>query len=170
MSSGGRETERKYLIRMPEASFLTGGEIWEIRQTYLVAGRGNRRVRAVVCRGETRYFYTEKERVSVLTSIEREREIDGETYRAYLSEARPDSAEVVKTRYRIPYAGHTLEIDVYPFWRDTAILEVELAEEGEQVKLPAWVSILREVTAEPLYKNTNIARFLKNHPGEPLPL
>lgn len=170
MSSGGRETERKYLIRMPEASFLTGGEIWEIRQTYLVAGRGNRRVRAVVCRGETRYFYTEKERVSVLTSIEREREIDGDAYRAYLSEARPDSAEVVKTRYRIPYAGHTLEVDVYPFWRDTAVLEVELAEEGEPVKLPAWVSILREVTAEPLYKNTNIARFLKNHPGEPLPL
>lgn len=170
MSSGGRETERKYLIRMPGASLLTGGEVWEIRQTYLVAGRGNRRVRAVVCRGETRYFYTEKERVSVLTSIEREREIDGDAYRAYLSEARPDSAEVVKTRYRIPYAGHTLEIDVYPFWRDTAVLEVELAEEGEQVTLPPWVTVLREVTAEPLYKNTNIARFLKNHPGEPLPL
>lgn len=170
MSSGGRETERKYLIRMPGASLLTGGEVWEIRQTYLVAGRGNRRVRAVVCRGETRYFYTEKERVSVLTSIEREREIDGDAYRAYLSEARPDSAEVVKTRYRIPYAGHTLEIDVYPFWRDTAVLEVELSEEGEQVTLPAWVTVLREVTAEPLYKNTNIARFLKDHPGEPLPL
>ena len=170
MNNGGRETERKYLIRMPEASFLNGGEVWEIRQTYLVAGRGNRRVRAVVCRGEMRYFYTEKERVSALTSIEREREIDGDTYRAYLSEARPDSAEVVKTRYRIPYAGHTLEIDVYPFWRDTAVLEVELAWEGDRAELPSAVTVLREVTEEPLYKNTNIARFLKEHPGEPLPI
>lgn len=170
MNNGGRETERKYLIRMPERSFFSRGEVWELRQTYLNAERGNRRVRAVICRGETRYYYTEKERVSALTSIEREREIDGAAYHAYLKEARPDSAEVVKTRYRIPYAGHTLEIDVYPFWRDTAVLEVELAEEGERVVLPPELTILREVTEEPLYKNTNIARFLKEYPGEPLPI
>ena len=59
---------------------------------------------------------------------------------------------------------------MYPFWRDTAVLEVELAEEGERAELPPELTILREVTEEPLYKNTNIARFLKEHPGEPLPI
>lgn len=170
MNTQGLETERKYLIRMPDAAFLSGGEVWEIRQTYLTAARGNRRVRAVTTAGNTRYIYTEKQRVSPLTSIEREREISAEEYRTLLADARPDSVDVIKTRYRIPFSGHTLEIDVYPFWQDTAVLEVELSEEQERVVLPPEIVILREVTEEPLYKNTNIARFLKEHPGEPLPI
>ena len=122
MNTQGLETERKYLIRMPDAAFLSRGEVWEIRQTYLTAAKGSRRVREVRTRDKTQYIYTEKERVSAMTSVEREREIDLAAYRTLLADARPDSAEVVKTRYRIPYAGHTLEIDVYPFWSTTAVL------------------------------------------------
>lgn len=170
MNTQGLETERKYLIRMPDAAFLSRGEVWEIRQTYLTAAKGNRRVREVRTRDKTQYIYTEKERISALTSVEREREIDLAAYRTLLADARPDSAEVVKTRYRIPYAGHTLEIDVYPFWSRTAVLEVELLAEDETAPLPPEVCVIREVTEEPLYKNTNIARFLKEHPGEPLPV
>ena len=170
MNTQGLETERKYLIRMPDAAFLARGEVWEIRQTYLTAAEGNRRVREIRTRDKTQYLYTEKKRLSPLTSVECEREITLAEYRALLADARPDSNEVIKTRYRIPHGGHMLEIDVYPFWSDTAVLEVELSAESEAVSLPREVSVIREVTEEPLYKNTNIARYLKEHPGEPLPV
>lgn len=170
MKKIGSETERKYLIRMPAHDLLAQGEVWEIRQTYLRAQTGSRRVRAVTTAGATRYFETSKQRISILTAHEEEREIDEATYRAYLTEALPDSAEVVKTRYRIPYAGHMLEIDVYPFWSEVAVLEIELTDERDTTPVPPTLSVLREVTAEPLYKNTNIARFLYAHPHEPLPI
>lgn len=170
MSDRELEIERKYLIRMPGCDFFCRGEVWEIRQTYLRSDLGNRRVRAVSAGDSVRYFYTEKKRISPLTSIEREREIDAAEYRALLEDARDDSAEILKTRYRIPFAGHILEIDVYPFWWDTAVLEVELSAEEERAELPPEIEVLREVTEEPLYKNTNIAVFLKEHPGEPLPV
>lgn len=170
MNGTEMETERKYLIRMPARELLARGEVWEIRQTYLRAQTGSRRVRAVTTAGATRYFETRKQRISPLTAHEVEREIDEPTYRALLAEALPDSAEVVKTRYRIPCAGHILEIDVYPFWSEVAVLEIELNDEQDTMPVPPPLSVLREVTAEPLYKNTSIARFLYAHPGEPLPI
>lgn len=170
MSGAGLEIERKYLIIMPPAAFLAAGEVWEITQTYLKAEEGNRRVREIRTAAGTTYVYTAKQRINALTCREEEREIDRETYLAYLDEARPDSAPVCKTRYRVPHAGHLLEIDVYPFWKDTAVLEVELTNEEDIPLLPEQIRILREVTGEALYKNTNIARFLREHPGEPLPL
>ena len=170
MSGVGLEIERKYLISMPEAAFLAEGERWEITQTYLKAEDGNRRVREVRSAGGTKYIYTAKQRVSALTCREEEREIDRKTYLRLLDEARPDSAPVCKIRYRIPHAGYLLEIDVYPFWQTAAVLEVELTSEQDTPLLPPQIHLLREVTGEALYKNTNIARFLREHPGEPLPL
>ena len=158
MNTQELETERKYLIRMPDAAFLSRGEVWEIRQTYLTAAKGNRRVREVRTRDKTQYIYTEKERVSALTSVEREREIDLAAYRTLLTDARPDSAEVVKTRYRIPYAGHTLEIDVYPFSQDKAIMRAALPENAPVLTAPPEITVLREVTGDPAYKNRQLAK------------
>ncbi len=165
----GIETERKYLIRLPEEGFLARGEKWEITQTYLTAAHGNRRVREVKTDGVIKYIYTEKHRLSVLSCREEEREIPRDAYLALLTEARADSAPVRKTRYRIPCGGHMLEIDRFPFWSDTALLEVELDGENDPFSLPDTVTVLREVTGDPLYKNTNIARYLKAHPNEALP-
>ncbi len=167
------EIERKFLIAMPSGAYLggAGATKWEIAQTYLThAGEGSRRVRRTECGGNVTYTMTVKTRRTAMTCTEQERELTETEYQAALSEARPDSETVHKCRYRIPYAGHTLEIDVYPFWQDTAVLEVELQSEDEAFGLPPEIRVLREVTGEGLYKNTSIARFLHDHPGEPLPL
>ena len=52
----------------------------------------------------------------------------------------------------------------------TIPMSVTVSAEDETAPLPPEVCVIREVTEEPLYKNTNIARFLKEHPGEPLPV
>lgn len=163
MSEGKHcEIERKYLIRMPDEGMLSsidGCEIWQIEQIYLRPGPGcTRRIRRVVENGEARWYRTFKRRISALTSEEDEGRISAEEYQAYRKEADPERRAIVKLRYRIPYAGHILEIDVYPFWTDRAVLEIELEREDEQVRIPAWLEVIREVTDDARYKNVRLAK------------
>ena len=171
MSTGsGLEIERKYLIRYPDADVLSrqpGCERWDITQTYLTDGEGKqtRRVRKLVINGETRYIRTFKRHVSALTSAEDEAVIDRDAYEALLRERDESRSPIVKTRYRIPYKGHVIEIDIYPFWQDRAILEVELEREDEAAELPKYIRVIRDVSGEKAYKNRQLA---KRVPMEPI--
>lgn len=157
------ETERKYLIRMPDESRLKaipGCEIWEIEQIYLSDGSmgETRRIRSVLCKGQYRYFRTEKKRISALSSIEDESEISQETFSALKREADPMLQTIFKRRYRIPYAERKLEFDLYSFWQDRATLEIELSDEAAMPAIPEWIEIIRDVSAEAAYKNRYLAQ------------
>ncbi len=156
------EIEIKYLIALPEEAFLRaqpGCEIWEIEQIYLTAEPGTtRRIRRVVENGETRYYRTFKRPVSVLTSDEDEGQISCEAYEAYRAEADSEKQPILKTRYRIPHAGQVLEFDLYPFWTDRAVMEIELESESQQPVVPGWVKVLKDVTADYRYKNSQLAK------------
>ena len=60
----------------------------------------------------------------------------------------------------IPFDFHVLEIDLYPFWNDQAVLEVELKSEEEAFLLPPEIRVIREVTEDPRYLNSSLAREL----------
>lgn len=162
------EIERKFLIRMPDIATLTaqpGCRVLELVQTYLAAPQGvTARVRQ--CREGARltWWRTEKRRLSDKTAIENEAEIEETTYRAALATADPTRRPIEKRRYAIPYAGHILEIDVYPFWEDCAILEVELQSEDEAFALPPYLTLIREVTADRRYKNAQLAKHIPPDP------
>ncbi len=165
------EIERKCIIEMPSEEFLSQGTVKHIIQTYLTAPAGeNRRVRRSECGDKVVFTETVKRRISAMSCFEDEREIGEAEYEACLQDARSDSLPVEKTRYVVPYAGHLLEIDVYPFWQDHAILEVELESEETPLTLPPEITVVREVTGEGMYKNTNIAKFLFEHPNGILPV
>ena len=156
------EIERKYLIRYPDIALLQaqkGVEQWEIVQIYLtVPGPGEtRRIRQVVCNGEIRYYKTFKRRLSSLSCEEDEGEIDQLEYIRLSQEGEPSCKPLGKTRYRIPYQGHLLEFDIYPFWKDRAIMEIELEREDEGAAIPDYVRIIRDVSADPAYKNRSLA-------------
>ncbi len=163
MSAGKHcEIERKYLIRYPDIKTLQaqkGGEQWEIVQIYLtVSGPGEtRRIRQVVSGGEIKYYKTFKKHLTDLTNEEDEGEIDQLEYIHLCQEQQPGCKPVGKTRYRIPYEGHILEFDIYPFWNDRAILEIELEREDEGAAIPDYVQIIRDVSADPAYKNRSLA-------------
>lgn len=156
------ETERKFLIRMPEISLLKsieGVRVRHIEQTYLCREDGkNARVRRIDEDGKIRYVKTLKERISTLSCYEEEYEIDREQYEREFLRADNSKSTVIKTRYCIPFSEHIIEIDVYPFWNDRAILEVELAGEDEQFSLPSYISVVKEVSEDKRYKNTNLAK------------
>lgn len=163
MSAGKHcEIERKYLIRYPDVKTLKaqkGVQQWEIVQIYLtVSGPGEtRRIRQVVSGGEIKYYKTFKKRLTDLSNEEDEGEIDQLEYIHLCQEQQPGCKPVGKTRYRIPYEGHILEFDIYPFWNDRAILEIELEREDEGAAIPDYVQIIRDVSADPAYKNRSLA-------------
>jgi len=163
MSAGKHcEIERKYLIRYPDIKTLQaqkGVEQWEIVQIYLtVSGPGEtRRIRQVVSGGEIKYYKAFKKHLTDLTNEEDEGEIDQLEYIHLCQEQQPGCKPLGKTRYRIPYEGHILEFDIYPFWNDRAILEIELEREDEGAAIPDYVQIIRDVSADPAYKNRSLA-------------
>ncbi len=164
------EIERKYLIRLPDEGLLESLAVrrdW-IEQTYLDAEAGTtERVRSRRSPGgQPVYTHTVKKRRSALTREERETEIGPEEYESLLRRADPALKVICKTRWCIPWEGHTLEVDVFPFWSDRALLEVELTGEEDAVALPKWVGLLREVTEDPAYTNRALAEKV---PYESLP-
>ena len=166
MSAGKHcEIERKYLIRYPDIRTLKaqkGVEQWEIMQIYLtVSGPGEtRRIRQVVSGGELKYYKTFKKRLSDLSCEEDEGEIDQLEFIRLCQEQQPGCRPLNKTRYRVPYAGHVLEFDIYPFWEDRAIMEIELTSEAEGAAIPDYVRIVRDVSADLAYKNRSLAEHV----------
>lgn len=157
------EIEHKYLIAMPDHSLLLHGRKLSITQTYLLADCGEtHRVRRIAEGDKITYTETRKRRINDLHAMENEREVSAEEYEKLLTLADPSRAPIEKVRYLLPHGARTLEIDVYPFWQDRAILEIEVASEGEVVTLPPFICVLFEVTGDKRYKNVNLAKAVPN--------
>ena len=158
------EIERKFLIRYPDISWLSaqpGSRCAELTQTYLRSdGRSSRRVRAWTENGRTVWYHTAKRMVTDVTREEIENEISEGEYLALLQEADPARHPIRKLRWCLPYEGHMLEIDLYPFWEKQAVLECELGSEDERFSIPPEISVLREVTGDPQYLNSSMARAI----------
>ena len=62
-----------------------------------------------------------------------------------------------------PIRNHREEIrefeeEIYPFWKDKAIMEIELSSEEQQVRFPPEIKVIREVTDDPSFKNIALAK------------
>ena len=153
------EIERKYLIRMPDALLLATLPFSGIEQIYILSPEGAReRIRRRVYETGTVYTHTVKKSLSELSRVEREEEIDAAEYDALLSHADPSRRPLYKTRYLYRYEGQCFEIDVFPFWDDRALMELELSSETQEIRFPPAIEIIREVTGEKRYTNSAIAR------------
>jgi CYTH domain-containing protein len=114
-----------------------------------------------ICEGDKiRLVKTVKERISILSAYEDEFEIDESRYAEELKSRDPQKNTIIKTRYCIPFDNHLIEIDIFPFWTDRAILEVELGDENEEFSLPDYVYVIKEVSDDPRYKNTRLAKSI----------
>lgn len=156
------EIERKFLIALPDEALLKEKSVkrLDIEQIYLRpdASGANRRIRRTRSGTKERFFYTEKTRLTAVTRIEREHEITAAAFEALLAERDETLHTIEKTRYLVPFEGHTLEIDVFSFWHDRAFCEAELQSEDEPLLLPAWLRVYREVTDDARYTNRALAR------------
>ena len=76
-----------------------------------------------------------------------------------MMEADTTKRQIRKTRYCLIYQNQYFEIDIYPFWNDKAIMEIELADENQQISFPKFIKIIKEVTDDEAYKNSSIANI-----------
>ena len=156
------EIERKYLISYPDMDMLeANASKTEIVQTYLRSEDGKTaRVRKRGINGEYIYYHTVKQKISSVRRIEDERVVTEEEYEELLKNADTSRNVVYKTRYCLEYKGQMFEIDVYPFWRDRAIMEIELDDESQAIEFPPCIEIIREVTDDKRYTNASIAKAI----------
>lgn len=63
-----------------------------------------------------------------------------------------------KTRYCLTYENQYFEIDLYPFRKEEALMEIELPAESAPVKLPPFLQILRKVMGEEAYTSAALAK------------
>lgn len=155
------EIERKYLIEYPDIKLLDSlpnCERIEIIQTYLNAsGDDEVRVRQRGQNGHYIYFKTTKRRISGLKRVEIEKRLSKDEYLTLLMNADTSKRQIRKDRYCLTYANQYFEIDVYPFWNDKAIAEIELSDENADIVFPDFIRVIKEVTDDDSYKNANLA-------------
>ena len=123
----------------------------DIIQTYLKAKDGVEiRIRQRGQNGNFAYAKTIKQRVSKTKRLETEMRISEDEYLRLLLEADQSKKQIIKTRYCLVYENQYFEIDVYPFWKDKAIMEIELRDENQKIKFPKQIKIIKEVLSKPI--------------------
>ena len=157
------EIERKYLIEYPDIKWLESNPSCrriEIIQTYLNSAAGEEvRIRQRGFGGNYLYYQTIKRKVSDIKRVEIERRLSQAEYLKLLMEADTAKRQIRKTRYCLTYDNQYFEIDVYPFWTDKAIAEIELSGENVAVAFPKQLKVIREVTGDEAYKNASLAKI-----------
>jgi adenylate cyclase len=137
-----REIERKFLVSS-DSWIESAGRGACLLQGYLA--RGSRcTVRVRIADGRTG-----------ISRAEFEYPVPVEDARELLAMCGTERVE--KTRYRVPFAGHTWEVDVFSGANEGLVLaEVELEDEAEEPELPPWLG--PEVSGDPRFSNSSLAR------------
>jgi CYTH domain-containing protein/CHAD domain-containing protein len=149
------EIERKYLLStLPPAA--EDARWQEIRQGYLPGKVIVERLRHVRDDAGERWYRTVKTGRGV-ARVELEEEIDPALFDALwpLTQGR----RLEKRRYLVPEGEFTWEVDAFTD-RPLVLAEVELPNEALEPAIPHWLRpfMLREVTGEPEYLNSTLAR------------
>ena len=151
------EIERKYVIKMPDLSRIRKEDGYTesgIVQIYISSGEGvTHRVRKRSFGTSVVYTETKKTRIDSMSSHEEEREISEEEFSSLSRKIKEGTRPLIKTRYTFSRNGITFEIDVYPEWSKTAIMETELENREVSVEMPDFIEIVSEVTGERKYSN-----------------
>ena len=156
------EIERKYIIEKPNLKLLSGMDGYtssEIEQVYLDSPTGiTHRIRRRTYSDREEYTETKKVRIDKSSSYEDERAITAEEYNVLLQKRAEGSIPLKKVRHTFKYSGQIFELDFYPYWTHTCIMETELPTRDTVVDMPPFIRIVREVTGEREYSNASMSR------------
>lgn len=156
------EIERKFLIEKPDLNYLeslANCTKVNIIQTYLNSEKGDeRRVRLRGANGSYIYTVTTKRSISPIKRVEFEEKISQKRYLTLLEEANTNLKQIRKDRYCLVYKNQYFEIDIYPFAKNRAIMEIELTSENDKIEIPDFIKVVREVTEEKVFSNFALAQ------------
>ena len=153
------EEERKYIIEMtgklPDDCIES-----DIAQTYLQGDEGTEiRLRKRGWDDKFVYVHTTKKKTSENEELVTERQINNSLYEMMLGLADPECHTIEKHRQSFIWQGQYFEIDTYHQQLEgLIILETKGIAEGEPVKFPPFIKVVREITGDKEYYNYNLAR------------
>lgn len=157
------EDERKFLVDDFDESELPYHQKISIEQVYLLSEDEDDEVR-IRKRGQNGafcYYKTHKSSTGkVGKRYEKERPITGKEYCEELAHADPGRVPIKKDRICFLWKNQYFELDIIKSPGKHAgkiLLEIELTEDNEDVKLPSFIKILKEVTDDPNYNNSSLA-------------
>lgn len=151
------EEERKYLVKvtgeLPECTES------EIRQTYLTGEPGCEiRLRRRTTNGYVTNIHTSRKRLSPTEELVTERLVPNALYESMLQQADPYRRPIVKRRRSFIYQGQFFELDCYEGdLEGLVILETKGIGQHENMKLPPFLEIVKDITGDAAYHNYNIA-------------
>lgn len=156
------EIEKKFLIKYPDINILESlpnCQKVEILQMYLKSDNEDEvRIRQ---RGDGKdfiYTKTTKRTVTGLKRIEKEKNLTKEEYLKEMLNVDFTLNPIRKSRYCLSYLNTYIEIDIYPFWDNYAIMEIELADEKGSYQIPDFIHVIKEVTEDRSFKNVELAK------------
>jgi CYTH domain-containing protein len=149
------EIERKFLVSDMDQSMLPDHRRTMIEQIFLLSREANldRRLRAEDRDGEVRYYLVEKYLTSKpAIGFKRKEEISRRRFDTLKRRIDPDRDPVRKTRWEFIWHSQRYRIDKYDGPSEgLLILEAVLNHENEHLSLPAFCTVVREVTGENQY-------------------
>ena len=164
------ESERKYIVEPPKSwtdlshMFDDMIDILHISQTYLEpkGDEPSERVRETISglgkSNKAIYHLNKKYPIKPGVHEEKEHEISKSEYQKSLKEGRKDKCEVKKTRFVFKYEGQIFELDIFKdHLSGLAILEIELRNIKDEVKLPPFLKVIKEVTNNKDFNNFSLA-------------
>ena len=148
-----QEIERKFLVT--DGSYRQAASSQSrVVQGYICSARG-RTVRVRIRDGRGYLTIKGASNASGTTRYEWEKELPLDEAEALMKLCEPGIID--KTRYLVPYGGHTFEVD--EFHGDNqglVVAEVELAREDEPFERPTFIG--REVTGDVRYYNSQLMK------------
>ena len=161
------EIERKYLIEKPDLEKLSKQVSItkiDIVEMYLKHQKGvERRIRKRGQEGNNFYYLAEKREIDIDRVVEAEKRITEEEYANYLLETDSELFPIEKQRVSFIYKGQYFQIDIFDeeFSQNEALMKLELTSENNEIELPDFIKVLREVTYDPKYRNYSLAKNKK---------
>ncbi len=163
------EIERKFLISDINLSMLPDHRETVIEETFLFSRDMNldRRARAEYSQGEVRYYLVEKYLTSKpAIGFKRKEEIGKRRFETLKNRRDLQRDPVRKTRWEFMWHSQQFRVDKYdgPF-EGLLILEAVLTHEDENLDMPKFCTVVREVTGEERYYWPNIEQGKGQRPG-----
>ena len=153
--------QRRFLIEYPDIEgleSLPNCERVEITQHYLRSDETRElRIRKRGTHDWNTFYLTEMEIDGARRHLVRRERISLREYETLLTQADPARRPIEMTRFCLTYAGQYFEIDVYPYWDDQAIIQIELPDEQAPIHFPPQVKVIREISDDASYRNSVMA-------------
>ena len=158
--------ERKFLIRKPDIEKINGFhnvKKVEIEQTYTkISDNEEIRIRRRGVDGDYIYYMAKMEKLAPNKRVEIEKRLSKHEYDNMLLGS-DESAKISKDRYYVMYDDRNYEIDIYPFMKDEAIMEIKVNSENEEVKIPEGIEVIKEITGDKEYMSASLAKRRKEN-------